>query len=51
VTDIENVPSVLASCLALLTPKYPDLALLMERWEALPESVRAGIVAIVKEMV
>src|SRR5438093_12637257 len=29
----------LASCLALLAPKYPDLALLVERWESLPEAV------------
>jgi hypothetical protein len=38
----------LAFCLALLTRKSPDLALLVERWDALPEVVRAGIVAMVK---
>jgi hypothetical protein len=34
--------------LALLARKSPDLALVVERWEALPEAVRAGIVAMVK---
>jgi hypothetical protein len=38
----------LASCLALLARKSPDLALLVERWDTLPEAVRAGIVAMVK---
>jgi hypothetical protein len=34
--------------LALLAPKWPDLALVAERWEVLPEAVRRGIVALVK---
>jgi hypothetical protein len=34
--------------LALLAQKSPDLALLVERWDALPEAVRTGIVAMVK---
>jgi hypothetical protein len=34
--------------LALLTQKSPDLAVVVERWEALPEAVRAGIVAMVR---
>jgi len=34
--------------LALLARKSPDLALLIERWDALPDAVRAGIVAMVK---
>jgi hypothetical protein len=38
----------LASCLALLAKKSPDLALIAERWDGLPEAVRAGIVAMVK---
>jgi hypothetical protein len=38
----------LASCLAFLNRKSPDLAMLVERWDALPEAVRAGIVAMVK---
>jgi DNA-directed RNA polymerase subunit RPC12/RpoP len=38
----------LASSLALLAKKSPDLALVAERWEALPEAVRVGIVAMVK---
>ena len=44
----DNPESVLASCLALLKTKFPDLALLVERWNALPDAVRAGIVAMVK---
>ncbi len=43
-TDTER----LARCLALLTQKSPDLALLVESWDNLPEAVRAGIVAMVK---
>ncbi len=44
----EDTPNVSASCLALLNRKSPDLALLVERWDTLPEVVRAGIVAMVK---
>jgi hypothetical protein len=44
----ENSSDDLASCLALLTRKSPDLALIAERWDRLPEAVRAGIVAMVK---
>jgi len=40
--------AVLASCLALFAEKSPDLALIAERWDALPEAVRTGIVAMVK---
>jgi len=38
----------LAFYLALLAQKSPDLALLVERWDGLPEPVRAGILAMVK---
>jgi hypothetical protein len=38
----------LASCLAPPTLADPDLALLVERWDVLPEAVRAGIMAMVK---
>jgi hypothetical protein len=38
----------LASRLALLSQTFPDIALVVERWGALPESVRAGIVAMVR---
>jgi len=38
----------LAFCLALLGRKSPDLAMLVDRWDALPEAVRAGIVAMVR---
>jgi hypothetical protein len=41
----------LAFCLAHLTQKAPDLALLVESWDALPDAVRAGIVAMVKAAV
>jgi hypothetical protein len=34
--------------LALLALEWPDLALVAERWEALPTAVRVGIVAMVK---
>jgi hypothetical protein len=38
----------LADHLALYTHLSADLALIIERWEALPEPVRAGIVAMVR---
>ena len=38
----------LAPRLALLVQKTPALALVIERWEALPEAVRAGILAMVE---
>jgi hypothetical protein len=38
----------LASCLALLAEKSPDLALVLGRWNSLPEAVRTGIVAMVR---
>jgi hypothetical protein len=44
----EDPENGLAHCLAILAPKYPDLALLVTRWHALPQMVRAGIVAIVR---
>ena len=43
-----NDANNLASCLALLARKSPDLAFLVERWDSLPQAVRAGIVAMVK---
>jgi hypothetical protein len=44
----ENASRVLASCLTFLYQKSPDLALLVERWDSLPDAVRAGIAAMVK---
>ncbi len=44
----DNHEKVLASCLALLTRTSPDLAKVVEHWDALPEPVRAGIVAMVQ---
>ncbi len=43
--DAENR---LASCLAFLSAKSPDLALLVQRWDTLPDALRAGILAMVK---
>ena len=40
--------SVLASCLAFLTKKSPDLVAVIEAWPDLPEPVKAGILAMVK---
>jgi hypothetical protein len=34
--------------LSFLAEKVPGLALIVQRWEALPEAVKAGIVAMVK---
>jgi hypothetical protein len=34
--------------LALLARKSNDLALVVERWDRLPDAVRSGIVAMVK---
>ena len=43
-----NAEENLAFCLAFLAQKSPDLALIVERWDSLPEPVRAGIVAMIK---
>ncbi len=40
-------PKNLADCLALLRAISPDLALVAERWERLPDALRAGILAMV----
>ena len=42
--DAEN----LADYLALLERKSPDLALLVKRWDTLPEPVRTGIMAMIR---
>jgi hypothetical protein len=34
--------------LALLNEKSPDLAFVVERWDAMPAVVRTGIMAMVK---
>jgi hypothetical protein len=47
-SDAEIAPPVLASCLAFLAAKSPGLGLVVERWESIPEAVRAGIVAMVE---
>jgi hypothetical protein len=38
----------LAYSLARQVEKSPDLALVVEHWDSLPDAVRAGIVAMVK---
>ena len=38
----------MAFCLALLAQKYPDLVLLVTRWNQLPAPLRAGILAMVR---
>jgi hypothetical protein len=38
----------LAVCLAFLAKRSADLAFLAERWEQIPDAVRAGILAMVK---
>jgi hypothetical protein len=43
-----NQEKDLAFCLALLAKKSADLALLVERWDDIPEALRAGILAMVK---
>ena len=40
--------SALADCLALLRPVRPDLARVVERWDALPEAVRSRLLALVE---
>jgi hypothetical protein len=44
----ESAADHLASRLALLIRKTPSMALVIERWEALPDAVRAGIVAMIE---
>jgi hypothetical protein len=48
ISPSDTPPKNLASCLALLARQSPDLALVAERRESLPEAVRAGIVAMVR---
>jgi hypothetical protein len=40
--------NALAFSLAHKVQKEPDLAMVVKRWDSLPEAVRAGIVAMVK---
>ena len=44
----ESAPDKLASYLALLSAKCPDLATVAKAWPDLPEPVKAGILAMVK---
>jgi hypothetical protein len=36
----------LASCLALLAQKYPDLALVVKAWPNLPDETKTAILAL-----
>ncbi len=47
-TICENDKENSADYLALLERESPDLALLVKRWDTLPEVVRAGIMAMVR---
>jgi hypothetical protein len=38
----------LADCLAFLERESPDLAMVVGRWDSLPEPIRAGIMAMVR---
>jgi len=44
----ESDQNDLAENLALLTAKYPDLALVVERWPNLPENIKAAITTLVQ---
>jgi hypothetical protein len=39
---------VLASCLALLAEKSPELACVVEAWPTLPDHIRKAIIALVE---
>ena len=47
-TPCVNHEGNLVSCWVLSAQKSPDLVLVMELWDKLPEAVKAGIVAMVK---
>ena len=47
-TTCGNDAEYSADYLALLELKSPDLALLVKRWDTLPDAVRAGIMAMVR---
>lgn len=46
--DSASKENVLASCLAFLSEKSPDLADVVRAWPKLPEPLRAGILAMVR---
>jgi len=47
-TTCGDGPAVLADCLALLRQENPELAAVVEAWEALPAAIRAAIRAMVE---
>jgi hypothetical protein len=44
----KSAKTALASCLAFLSQKYPDLSTLIEYWPKLPEAVKQEIRALAK---
>jgi hypothetical protein len=42
----DSPKSDLASCLALLAQKYPDLALVVKAWPNLPDETKTAILAL-----
>ena len=44
----ERDPEILTSCLVVLERNGPDLAAMVAAWPALPEPVKAGILAMVR---
>lgn len=43
----ETATDRVALCVALLAQEYPDLATIVERWEALPDATRRAVLAMV----
>ena len=48
--DSHDPENRLACYLASVPPKPPDPALVAERWDALPDALKAGILALVKSI-
>lgn len=46
----ENPKNDLACCLALLTEKDPDLALVIEAWPKLPEHIKQALQSVIGNM-
>ena len=44
----ENPESVLASCLAQIVQKYPELKQFIQAWPELPEHIKAAVIALIQ---